>query len=310
MMALERRAERIAAFFRLPHWPYDPVATVAHEGEGTWGRLMVATWAMMAASLTATAYVTRDLLLTIIMGALLAASVRVAYTLHFRRTSRLVVNWLTFSSAFITGPIFLARYWPLRDGLVGGDNYEGMGFLILCFMWITVFRAFALRTTRDLVETILPCGSVILLALVVRPAPLVLGCMALTIMSILALLAAEHRIGSRREHHPITRVVHSRVSRRAGSAYSWPALYVLVLIVAVLTAWAAARSELSGDWADVLRYTLARQLVRWMSPRENALLADPSLLLARLDSWPNSERVVFRLATTHPTNTQIGRAHV
>ncbi|MCE5240104.1 transglutaminase-like domain-containing protein [bacterium] len=309
MMALERRADRIAAWFGLPHRPYDPVAAVAHEGEGTWARLTVATWVMMAAALTATAVVTRDAVLTIIMGVLLVVALRVSTRLHFRRTSRLVVNWLTFSAAFLTGPFFLARYWPLRYGLVAGDNFEGMGFLILCFMWITAFRAFALRTVRDLVETILPCGSIILLALVVRPTPIVLGCMALTIMSILALLAAEHRIESRREYHPLSRIVHSRTSRRAGAFYSWPALYALVLIVAVLVAWVAARSELSGTWADVVRFTLARQIARWMQPRENALTPDPSLLLARLDSWSNSERVLFQVSTKTPGNYRLAVYH-
>jgi len=309
MMALERRVERIAAFFRLPHWPYDPVATVAREGEGTWRRLTVAAWLMMAASLAATAVVTRDVLLTVLMGVLLGAALRVSYRLHFRRTSRLLVNWLTFGAAFTSGPFFLARYWPLRDGLVAGDNLEGMGFLILCFMWITVFRAFAVRTVRDLVETILPCGSIILLALVVRPTPVVLGCMALTIMSILALLSAEHRVGANSEYHPLSRIVHSRVSRRAGAFYSWPALYVLVLIVAVFIAWAAARSELSGTWADYVRYSLAREVARWMQPRENAVMPDPSLLLARLDSWPNTERAVFRVATKQPGNYRMTAYH-
>jgi len=297
MSALETRLERIAGFFRLPYRPYDPVETVAREGAGTWYRLTIATWLMMFASLTAAGLVSRDIPLTVIMGLLLVAAWRVSYRLHFRATSRLLVNWLTFSAAFVLGPLFLARYWPLRDGIVAGDNVEGMGFLVLCFMWITAFRAFALRTVRDLVETILVCGSIILLALVVAPTPLTLACMAVTVMSVLALLSAEHRLKSRQDHYPISRLTHSRVSRRAGIFYSWPTLYAIVLIVAVFTAWGAARSELAGTWADTLRIALAQKVASWIMPREYALMPDPSVLLARLDSWPNSERPVFRVRT-------------
>lgn len=302
MSGLERRLERIAAFFRLPNRPYDPVETVRQEGEGTWRRLTAATWLMMVASLAASAAVTREWLITIILGVLLLVALRVSYRLHFRSTSRLLVNWLTFAAALVTGPIFLAQYWPLRDGIVAGDDVGGMGFLILTFMWITAFRAFALRTVRDLVETILPCGSIILLALVVHPSPLVLGCMALVVMAALALLAGEQRVHGRQAHQPLTRLVQSQSSRRAGAFYSWPTLYALVLIVAVFIAWAAARSELSGSWADTVRVALAQKVARWMSPRENALVPDPSVMLSRLDTWPNSERILFRVRNKQPGN--------
>ncbi|MBU0606267.1 MAG: transglutaminase-like domain-containing protein, partial [Armatimonadetes bacterium] len=113
----------------------------------------------------------------------------------------------------------------------------------------------------------------------------------------------------RQDYHPLSRIVHSHTSRRAGSLYSWPALYGLVLIVAVFTAWAAARSELSGNWADYVRYTMARRLAQWMLPRENAVVPDPSMLLARLDSWPNSQRAVFRVVTKQPGNYRLNVYH-
>jgi transglutaminase-like putative cysteine protease len=309
MSTLEARLERVAGFFRLPYHAYDPAAALAREGEGTWHRLSLAAWLMMYAALIATAHVSSDIVLTIIMGVLLTAAFPVAHRLHSRTTSRLLVNWLTFALAFATGPIFLARYWPLRYGLVGSESVDGMAFLMLCFMWITAFRAFALRTVRDLVETILPCGSTILLSLVVRPTPLSLACMAATVMGALALLAAEHRLAARQQFHPLARLTRTHTTRRAGVFYSWPTLYALVLIVATLTAWGAARSEFAGSWADELRIALAQRLANWMSPHDYALVPDPSVFLARLNSWPNSERALFKVRTKQTANFRVGAYH-
>lgn len=308
-MTLVARLERVATFFRLPHWPYDPEREVAREGKGNWRWLMLACWVMMAASLVATFEVSNQPLLCGFLGVLLIVSIPVAYSLHHRTTSRLLVNWIVFSAAFLLGGIYLAPLWPLRNGMWSAENLDFMGFLVLCFMWITAFRAFALRTARDLVETILPCGSVILLALVVKPSPLALGCMALVVLGALALLAAQHSIDSRREFHPLVTVNITHDQRRAGAFYSWPTLYALVLIAGVLVAYTAAHSELSGTWADYVRYTLARQVMRWFQPHENYLLPDPGVMLWRLDSWPNSELPVFKARTKIPGNWRVTCYH-
>jgi len=308
-MTLVARLERIAAFFRLPHWPYDPVREVAREGQGAWRWLSVACWTMMIASLVATYVVSNQLLICSFLALLLIAAIPVSYRLHHRTTSRLLVNWGTFACAFALGGIFLAPLWPLRNGMWSAENLDFMAFLVLCFMWITAFRAFALRTVRDLVETILPCGSVILLTLVVKPTPLSLACMALIVLGALALLAAQHSIDSRQEHHPLVTVTRTHNKRRAGAFYSWPTLYALVLIVGVLVAYTAARSELSGTWADYVRYTLARQVMRYFQPHENFMVPDAGVMLWRLTSWPNSELPVFRARCKIPGNWRIGCYH-
>lgn len=301
MSALVARLERIAGFFRLPHWPYDPQREIEREGPGTWRRLTVACWVMMGASLLATWISSGQTALCIGLGGLLIVSLPVSYRLHSRTTSRLLVNWITFATAFATGGIVLGPLWPLKHGIWASENLEFMGFLILCFMWITAFRAFAVRTVRDLVETVLPCGSVILLTLVIKPTPLALACMALVVLGALALLAGENAINSRQLYRPATTITRTH-HRRAGAFYSWPTLYALVLIAAVLVSYTAARSELSAGWADYVRYTLARQVMRFFQPHENFMLPDAGVMLWRLNSWPNSDLPVFRARTKIPGN--------
>lgn len=301
-MTFVARLERIAGFFRLPHWPYDPQAEVAREGVGTWRRLTIACWVMMLASLGATWIASGRTVLCGALGVLLLAALPVSYRLHYRTTSRLLVNWVTFATAFAVGGIVLGPLWPLRQGLWAAENLDFMGYLILCFMWITAFRAFALRTVRDLVETILPCGSVILLTLVIKPTPLALGCMALVVLGALALLAGENVINSRQVYRPATTITRTHQRRRAGAFYSWPTLYGLVIVAALGVSYTAARSELSSGWADYVRYTLARQVMRFFQPHENFMMPDSGVMLWRLDSWPNSELPVFRARTKIPGN--------
>ncbi|MHB8997305.1 MAG: DUF4129 domain-containing transglutaminase family protein [Armatimonadota bacterium] len=308
-MSAEARLERIAAFFHLPHWPYDPQREVEREGQGTWRRLTIACWTMMLPSLVATYIAGGQPVICSFLGLLLIIALPVSYRLHFRSTSRLLVNWATFTPAFILGWIVLAPLWPLRHGMWSAENLDFMSFLILCFMWITAFRAFAVRTVRDLVETILPCGSIILLTLVVRPTPLALGCMALVVLGALALLAAEHSISSRQQYHPLVTVTRTHTRRRAGAFYSWPTLYALVLIAAMLVSYTGARSELSNSWADYVRYTLAWQVMRYFQPHENFMMPDAGVMLWRLNNWPNSERPVFRARTKIPGNWRIGVYH-
>lgn len=294
--------ERIASFFGLPQVVYDPAAEVEREGRGVWPRLFIATWLMMAASLAALWSVTNQLWLVIEMTVILAVAYPVAFRLHYRTTSRLLVNWLAFSSALVLGIVQLRIIWPLYGGVWAAENVDAMAFLVICFMWITVFRAFSLRTVTDLVQTVLPCGSVILLVLLLRPVPLTLGCMALVVLSTLALLSFEYRIHSGQVFHPVATLSRTRGLRRTGALYSWPTLYALVLIVAMLVAYAAARAELSGGWGEVVRIALARRVLRWIQPHEMTSSMDNTLLLWRMTEWPQGTLPVFRVRTKVPGN--------
>ena len=308
-MSLVHALERTAAFFRLPHARYDPEAEVVREGEGNWPRLLTATWVMMTAALTATWDVSSQPWLMVEMAVILLVALPVAYRLHYRDTSRLLVNWLSFSSALVLGVIQLRFVWPLYGGIIATENFDAMAFLVICFMWITVFRAFALRTVTDLVQTILPCGSIMLLVLLLRPVPVVLVCTALLVLSTLYLLAFEYRLDSARVSHPVAQVTLTRRQRQTGAIYSWPTLYVLVLLTSVGVAWMAARTELSGGWGDVVRGALARQVYRFMQPREIAAMVDNTVVLSRLTSWPNRDTPVFTAATEQPGNWRTHTYH-
>lgn len=308
-MSLVHALERTAAFFRLPYAPYDPGAEVAREGTGNWPRLLAATWVMMAAALAATWGVSSQRWLMAEMAVILLVSLPVAHRLHYRDTSRLLVNWLSFSSALVLGVVQLRFVWPLYGGIIAAENFDAMAFLVICFMWITVFRAFALRTVTDLVQTILPCGSIMLLVLLLRPVPLVLVCTALVVLCTLYLLAFEHRLVLAQVLHPVAQITRTRSAGQTGALYSWPTLYALVLLTSVVVAWMAARTELSGGWGDVVRGALARQVYQFMQPREVAAMVDNTVVLSRLTSWPNRDTPVFTVRTEQPGNWRTHTYH-
>lgn len=308
-MRLVQGLERMAAFFRLPYTPYDAAAEVAREGAGNWPRILAATWVMMAAALAATWSLSTQRWLMAEMAVILLVSLPVAYRLHYRNTSRLLVNWLSFSSALVLGVVQLRFVWPLYGGIIAAESFDAMAFLIICFMWITVFRAFALRTLSDLVQTILPCGSIMLLVLLLRPVPLVLACTALAMLCTLYLLAFEHRLVLAQVLHPVAQLTLTRSQGQTGVLYSWPTLYALVLVTSVAVAWMAARTELSGGWGDVVRVALARQVYRFMQPREVAVMVDNTVVLSRLTSWPNRDTPVFVVRTEQPGNWRTHAYH-
>lgn len=308
-MGIDRLLERIARFFRLNPTPYDPQEQTRHEAPGAWLFACLAAWLMMLSCLAATAVVFPDLPLLLEMSIIMLVAFPVAYRLHYLRTSRLLVNWLTFTTALILGIIQLRVFWPRSDAMYAANVADAMVFLVLCFMWITAFRAFSLRTINDLVQTILPCGSIILLVLILNPNPLVLGTTALVVLGALVVLSIEHRTGLATTLHSVSTVTGTRGSRAAGTLYSWPSLYALVIAAALVVAYGAATLELSGGVGNQLRVVMINHVLRWISPQERSVMPVNAMPVGRMDSWPDSDVPVYSVRTSHPGNMRIQVFH-
>jgi transglutaminase-like putative cysteine protease len=306
---IEQRLEQVAKFFRLPCEAYDPAAEVAWEGQGTWLRLSLVAWLMMAASLAATWLVVRPHWIMIELTVLLGLAFIVSYRMHFRSTSRLLANWFSFTAALVTAIPHFWLLWSLYKYQLFTDGFEPLSFLLLGFLWITVYRAFALRTVQDLVQTILPCGSILLLVLLIRPVMLALACLAVVVMAVLILLTYEHRLTAKLTCHPLTSLTSSHAGRPAGRLYSWPTIYVLATIVAVLVAYGAAHSQYTDEISERLRIAMARHMTRWFISRQALSIPDNSVMLSRMDGWSGSDMPVFRAYTKTPGNWRTSTYH-
>lgn len=228
-----------------------------------WLLMMVACWVVMAGALLASTALIDNTLLLAELCLLILAAFPVVRRMHFSTTPRLIPNWTTFLAALILGLI----HWRLGvftgDGLAVG-LVAGYRTLVSLFYWVMAFRAFALRSVRDLTQTALPAASGILLVLIAAPGPVAYIGTALVIGGTLALLAGEHATARREdidEHIPPARV-------RGGSwrpvVNSWISLLLTAAVAAVIVAAVAAHYRPSNDFVRALRRQLTWRLARLM----------------------------------------------
>jgi len=287
---------------------YDPQRVVQDEGAGLWYWACLYAWAtMLAALLSCSAFMSNPVFIGTI-GLLLAAAFPTAYYLHYSRISRLTVNYVVLLAAVVIGSLQFGPTIMLYSRQPPDSVYVALRFLIAIFLWITAFRAFSVRTVTELVHTILPTTSIVLLSLVAFPHYSTLGAMALLIMGALALLALEHRLSAEKSFDPVTRLRHSRAQRSADGVYSWPALYLLAVLTAVGVGFWAAQAELSSSVTDRVRTYLARALVQHFTARFWDYSPPPSLWLPRLDP-PQGRNIVMQVVCERPTNWRTAAYH-
>ena len=278
--------------------PYDPPATVRAAGPGTWYQACLYAWGTMLAALLSCSMFIADPRLTVEIGLLIVAAFPVAYLLHYSTFPRAAMNYLTFFAAVLLGALRFGPTFIAYQQQPPEDVFLALRLLITVFLWVMAFRAFAMRTISELVQTILPAGSIVLLSLVVVQHYTALVGMALLIWGTLALLALERRLAAGPTYAEVRGLRLSRVRRWSGNFYSWPALYVLAVLVAIGVGYYTARAELSSDKIEDMRMYLARALVRHL------VMADytpPAALWLPSIQPPEGRQVVMEVKCERPT---------
>jgi hypothetical protein len=239
-----------------------------------WLRGCIGAWTLMGSALLASVDLLQNRRFVILCAVLLAVGFPLAYRLHFVRVPRGLVNIIVFWGAAITG------YLQFR-GLLG-DQYQSspasMGatyrLLVHAFLWIIVFRAPALRTLTELVLTIIPTFSCIILVLIRPPTPASIigsGLLVISALYLLALQAHTARTGAGTTL-PVLRRSHLQRGRRpAASLNTWQTVAAVALVVSVLAGIGAARLHVGTGLSVDLQVRLAQYLARYfMSERRDA----------------------------------------
>ncbi len=257
--ALQRFGEfaRRHRFTPFPHTP--PEDTPAERRR--WLGLMIACWLMMAGALLAATALVDSTLLLVELAVVVVAAFPVVWRLHFSTMPRFWLNQLTFLVALVLGIIHL------RMGVfTGGEDMRSLVVsyrtLVSIFYWIMAYRAFALRTVRDLTQTALPAISGLLLVLTAAPGAVAIFGTALVIGGTLVLLAAEHsvaRLDGIDERIPARRV---RSTSWRPTINSLLSLLLAAAVAAVIIAALAARYQPTNELARSLRRQLAWRLAR------------------------------------------------
>lgn len=290
----------------MPEW--DPEKAVASEGEQTWFPACVYAWLTMVAALLSASVFMGDPVYVAVIGGLLVVAFPVTYYLHYTRVSRLKVNWVVFLAALGAGAV---QFGPLISMYLHDppeDVYVALRHLVAMILWIMAYRAFSLRSISELVQTILPTTSVVLLSLVAFPHWSALAAMAVLILGSLALLSMENSLKADEHLTPVSHMSFTRARRSVGTAYSWPAIYLLAIFVAVGIGFWTARAELSSTITDRVRLYLARRIARRLIMGSIDHAPGASIWLPRVYP-PNGRTIVMEVKCERPTNWRTGCYH-
>jgi len=299
ILANIRRRMRYLLGLNMPD--YDPIAAARDEEPGVWYWACIYAWVMMIGALLSVSIFMAGPLFIAEIGVILIVAFPLTQHLHYTRHSWSRVTWIVFSVAIVTGAIQFGPTIATYSRYVPSSNYEAVRFILGTFLWVMAFRALSMRTITELVQTILPATSIVLLSLVVFPHYTALLGMGLLILGALALLSLEHRLSARRQFTEVSRARFTRARRSSGALYSWPALYVLALLVAVVVGFWTARTQLSSTVTQNIQIYLARVVVRHFMTRMTDYTPPVALWLPRL-SPPEGRQIIMEVICERPTN--------
>ena len=261
----------------------------------SWLWLCVGAWAVMMGALMASAPLIASPVFVLKVGAALVLAFPVAYYLHFSRVSRRWVNWLVLLAAVALGVLEVKLAWP-ADGLRSMyGTTPSFAVLVKAFLWVMAFRAFALRSLSDLVLSVIPAVSCIILVLVGMPTPAAVAGTALVAVGALYLLAAERSVEAGREADApaaVRRVAWERGPRRGAAINTWQSVSVAVLLVALLAGGGVSYLGVSSDIGRAARDLLALHLAGYLIGERRSYAPEPVLYLTGA-APPQGDRVIF-----------------
>ncbi len=281
--------------------PYIPAKIIAAEGAGTWFPASIYAWITMLAALLSAAVLLKDPVFVGLLGIIIVAAFPVATAVHYSGLRRHVMPYASFFAAVGFGALQFGSTFSTWLTEPPDDVYIALRALISVFLWITAFRAFSIRTVTELTQTILPTTSIVLLSLTAQPHYSSLAGMALLTLGALALLAIEHRVNTRNTYDNVGEFRFSRSHRSLGIVYSWPAIYLLALLVATGVGFWAARSELSTSVTEQISIYLARAVARHLTAHVVDFTPPASLWMPRF-SPPSGRQIILEAVCERPEN--------
>lgn len=271
--------------------------------EWDWYWVCVAGWVAMMGAWAAAADVLGDPAFALRCGFVLVGAFPVAYYMRFSKVSARAVRLGVFVIAAALGLFEARAVWapqlPLLLASLGG-SYR---VLIAGFVWVMCFRAFALRSVREMAETTILAGSVLLLVLVNEPGAIAIAGTAASLLGCIALLAASHE----QTWAPLiarAQLAAGRTQPLRASANSWPTLYLVGLLTAAIAAQGFATTDITGRLARELQLRFARMIaVRMMLPPSNYIAAEPRVYL--YTPGPTGTRPLFEVRAKTTVNWRL-----
>jgi len=268
-----------------------------------WYWVCVAAWAAMMGAWMAAADVLAQPQFALRSGALLVGAFPFAYYLRYSQVRRSHVNLIVLLAAVILGAIELGRgwhpmVWASLESL--GAAYRA---LIAAFLWVTVMRAFALRTLSDMLETVVPVWSILLLVLVCQPNVVAVVGTSVALMGSVAVMAAAHEASWAAPPKQVRTVV-GHGAPRVRTANSWPTVYVFALLAALAASQGLRSLDITSVVGRELQIRMARVLARYMLRyREDFVSGESRLYMG--GPAPTSNRPAFEVEAAQGANWRL-----
>ncbi len=268
-----------------------------------WYWVCVASWLAMMGAWAAAAAVLGRPEYTLRTGAILVGAFPFAYFLRFSKAPRLAVNLTILGAAILLGLFEVKTNWLAGIGDMSaslGGSYQA---LIGAFVWVMVFRAFAIRNERDAAETTLAVASILVLVLVSAPNLIAVLATAMSLMGSVAVLAANHEAN----WTPIRAKLQSTTRARPyahRTANSWMTLYVFGLICAFIASQGIKSMDITTALGRTLQMRIALMMMRAsMQQYDKYISADPRLYM--FAPGPTGNQVLFEVKTDSPVNWRL-----
>ncbi len=284
-----------------PH-PHEAPAETPDERR-RWLALMLAGWTTMLGALVAATALIPSPALIAMMAVIVTIAFPVAWRLHFSAIPRFWPNWISFTVATI-GLVAVWLFWPIVSE--GSRLVGSYRTLVLLFYWVMTFRAFAIRTVRDLTQTALPAASGLLLVLLAAPTTVAIVGTVLVIGGTLGLLAGEHASERLERVDRVARGTWVRGGSWRPTINSWLSLVLAAAVAGVILAAVAARVEPSNAAGRWLRRELTWRLAQLMI-RDGPMAVMPEQTLSLGDpAPPPQDRLMLTYSAEIPMKMRTG----
>lgn len=287
-----------------PHYPAVRSAADDVPDVPPWFVLCIAGWVTMMGAFTASAPLINDRGFFLKIGLLLVLAFPAAYYLYYSRIPRPVVNVAVLLAALAFGVFEFVLTWPERGSEVFYSLTASYRLLVTGFLWVLAFRAVAVRSLTDLVLTIIPSMSCIILVLVAKPSALAAVGTAMVVIGGLFLLAVEYRRHSHEEGEPVLavrQIMWDRGPRRGASVNTWQAVCAVVFVAAVGAGAGASYMQGSSEIGQYVKNSLARYLASLMIRDRTDFAPEPLYWLSG-ETPPSGDRVVLEVACERGEN--------
>ncbi len=292
-----------------PERPVDRLSTTQ------WLAVYLAAWLVMLAAILALDTISADRTFVILTMAIWLLAFPVSFFLRRLPLTRAALNIPIILLCFVLAIPLIAGRLGLHiasggvgKALISLSDTGALEFLIRFFVWIMVFRAFTLRTHRDLTLCTVPSISALVLTAILNPDIGMLIFFGVVLLGAMYLLDADHRV--------MTTVRADFVAAADGPAAdvgpaprsAWLGIYAGTLLCGAVLCIFLTRITVVTDVTRSLKLEAARRLADLITGGGNVPYGRggvPGSIYMRRPAPQLSDTVMFRVRASRPANWRL-----